>query len=98
MNVIMLGGPLVYCTLLFSFDFYLTGSSIYVCMSDVVGRWFAMSNKCAVVDIRPSGDIVVTEMAGANFYWQVTSDVNVAPGGAKAIRLRLYSFSTTETA
>jgi hypothetical protein len=38
MNVIMLGGPLIYCTLLFSFDFYvyLTGSSIYVYMTDLV--------------------------------------------------------------
>jgi hypothetical protein len=37
-NVIMLGGPLIYCALLFSFDFYLMGSSIYVYMSDLVGR------------------------------------------------------------
>jgi hypothetical protein len=39
--VIMLGCPLVYCALKFSFDFYLTGSSIYVYMSDLVGRWIA---------------------------------------------------------
>jgi hypothetical protein len=39
--VIMFGGPLVYCALLFSVDFYLTGSSIYVFMSDLVGRWIA---------------------------------------------------------
>jgi hypothetical protein len=32
---------LVYCALLFSFDFYLTGSSIYVYMSDLVRRWIA---------------------------------------------------------
>jgi hypothetical protein len=36
---IMLAGPLVYCALLFSFDFYLTCSSIYVYMSDLVERW-----------------------------------------------------------
>jgi hypothetical protein len=36
MNVIMLRGLLVYCTLLFNFDFYLTGFSIYVYMSDLV--------------------------------------------------------------
>jgi hypothetical protein len=59
-----------------------------------------LSTKCAVVDIllRPSGDIVVTEMAGANYYWQITSAVKVAPGGVKAIRLGLCIFSTTETA
>jgi hypothetical protein len=33
MNVIMLRDPLVYCAVLFSFDFYLRGSSIYVYMS-----------------------------------------------------------------
>jgi hypothetical protein len=43
MNVIMLGGVLVYCALLFSFDFYLMGSSIYVYMSDLVRRWIAIS-------------------------------------------------------
>jgi hypothetical protein len=37
MNIIMLGGPLVYCALLFSFDFCLAGSTIYVYMSDLVG-------------------------------------------------------------
>jgi hypothetical protein len=37
----MFGGPLVYCALLFSFDFYLTDSSIYVYMSHLVGRWIA---------------------------------------------------------
>jgi hypothetical protein len=39
MNVIMFGGPLVYCALLFSIAFYLTGSSVYVYMSDLVGGW-----------------------------------------------------------
>jgi hypothetical protein len=39
--VIMLGGLLVYCALLFSFDFYLMGFSIYVYMSDLVRRWIA---------------------------------------------------------
>jgi hypothetical protein len=37
----MLGGLLVYCTLLFSIDFYLMGSSIYVYMSELVGGWIA---------------------------------------------------------
>jgi hypothetical protein len=44
MNVILLGGPLVYCTLLFSIDFYSTGSSIYMYMSDLVGRRIAMNS------------------------------------------------------
>jgi hypothetical protein len=39
--VIMLKGPLVYCALLFIIDFYLTDSSIYVYMSDLVGRQIA---------------------------------------------------------
>jgi hypothetical protein len=34
--IIMLGGPLVYCAVLFSTDVYLTGSSIYVYMSELV--------------------------------------------------------------
>jgi hypothetical protein len=38
MNIIMLGRLLVYCTLLFSIDIYLTGSSIYVYMSELGGR------------------------------------------------------------
>jgi hypothetical protein len=39
-------------------------------------------------------------MAGANFYWQITSDVNVTPWGAKAIRLEFVrvSFQKTEIA
>jgi hypothetical protein len=47
MNIIMLGGPLIYCTLLFSFDFYLTGSSIYVYMSELVGRWIETRVLCS---------------------------------------------------
>jgi hypothetical protein len=46
----MLGGPLIYCTLLCSFDFYLTGSSIYVYMSELVGRWIATPNLCFYID------------------------------------------------
>jgi hypothetical protein len=52
MNVIMFGGPLVYCALLFSFDFYLIGSSIYVYMSDLVGRWIATR-------VIPKGQIII---------------------------------------
>jgi hypothetical protein len=52
MNVIMLGGPLVYFTLLFGFDFYLTGSSIYVYMSDLVGRWIAKKKKASLLKRR----------------------------------------------
>jgi hypothetical protein len=74
---------------------------VYVTLKSIYEpRTGELSNKCAVVDIllRPSGDIVVTEMSGANFYGQITSDVNVASGGAKALRLGLCISSTTETA
>jgi hypothetical protein len=45
-------------------------------------RTGGQSNKCAVVAIllRPSGDDVVTEITGANCFWQVSSDVNVSRG------------------